>query len=298
MTPRLHGNLFITQGDLAMFATRLLSSVVLVVALPSFGHLQAAEPTTRLVHVTGQGFVRVVPDEVVIRMTITSVDDDLVRVRTHGDDQAHAVLSLAIKHGVKEDRFQVSRLELSLDYSEQLRRQIYQVERDIAIKLHQLANLDGLLSDLLRVPSSKITGITFGTTKAREHRLEALRWAVADAQEKAGLLARFNGLTLGKARDIRVVTESESPFVISVIPAVGSADDRTQGGVAGNSGRAEPRGLEEASSKGPLPAHFVASQASGNQPPQRVKAAEKTTPFGLGLIEVATSVSIDFDLAE
>ena len=281
-----------------MSAIRLLSSVALVAALSLTGHLRGAETTTRLVHVSGRGVVRVVPDEVVIGMTIKTVDDDLVRVRTASDEQARAVLSLAKKHGVKEDGFQVSRLAISLDYSEQLRRQIYEVERDITIKLHRLGNLDGLLSDLLGVPNSKITGITFGTTKARERRLEALRRAVADAREKAALLADLNGLALGSARDIEVVTETESPFVISVVPVVGSTDDPRQDGTTATGRGAELRGREGGNSKGPLPAGLVAFKAPAGRPQQAAKAAKKAAPFALGLIDLTASVSIDFELVK
>jgi uncharacterized protein YggE len=296
IAPTRRGVLFITQEDLAMSAARLFLPVALVAALSS-GQLRGAEPANRVVHVSGAGLVRVVPDEVVIDMTITTVDDDLMRVRTDSDDQARAVSTLAKKHGVQEDQFQVSRLELSLDYSEQLRRQVYQVERDITITLHRSSSLDGLLSELLAVPSSKVTGITFGTTKARENGLEALRRAVADAREKATLLANLNGLTLGKARDIRIVTEVSSPFVISVVPVVGSSDDRMRDGVAEDRGKPEPR-TAEGNSKAPAPVRLVAFEAAGGQPQREAKSTEKATPFALGLIDHTASVSIDFELAE
>jgi uncharacterized protein YggE len=93
-----------------MFATRLLSTLTLAVALLTLADVEAAEPASRLVHVSGQGLVRVVPDQVVIRITITTVDDDLTRVRADSDDQARAVLGLAKKHGVTQEGFQVSRL--------------------------------------------------------------------------------------------------------------------------------------------------------------------------------------------
>ena len=279
-----------------MSAIRLISFVVLVVAMSIMGRAQAAESATRMVHVLGAGTVRVVPDQVVIGMTITAVDDDLVKVRTDSDAQARTVLSLAKKHGVSEDRFEVSRLELSLGYNEQLRRRIYQVERDVSVTFHELTKLDGLLSDLLGVPNSKISGITFGSSKARQHRRDALRLAVADAQEKARLLASLNELTLGLARDIRIETESQSPFVISLIPSVGAANDRTQRRTAGNPFGATPREPIKAGPKRTVRTQLIALQAPKKQPAQKGDAEGKKTPFALGLLEVTVSVSIDFEL--
>lgn len=281
-----------------MSADRLVSFAVLVVSMSMMGRVEAAEPPTRMVHVSGEGTVRVVPDKVVIGMTMTAVDDDLVRVRTDSDSQARTVLSLAKKHGVTEDGFNVSRLELSLGYNEQLRRRIYHVERDVSVTLHELTRLDGLLSDLLGVPDSKINDITFGSTKARQHGLDALRQAVADAQEKAKLLASLNELVLGKARDISIDAFHQSPFVISVIPVVGAIDGRTQRSTAGAPNEAKPRKVEDG---GPIPTvrtQFVAFQAPKTQPAQNADVQAKKAPFALGLLEISVSVSIDFELVD
>ena len=279
-----------------MSTFRLVSFVVLVIMMSLMGRVEAAEPATRMVHVLGTGTVRVVPDQVVIGMTITAVDDDLVKVRKDSDAQARSILSLAKKHGVSEDRFEVNRLELSLGYNEQLRRRIYQVERDVSVTLHELSKLDGLLSDLLGVPNSEISGITFGSSKARQHRLDALRQAVADAQEKAKLLASLNDLALGKARDISIETESQSPFVISLVPTVGAANDRTQRRTARNPFGDTPREPKKAGPKRTVRRQLVALQAPKKQPAQKVDAEGKKTPFALGLLEVTVSVSIDFEL--
>ena len=297
ITPFCINNPLFTLEDFVMSAIRLVSFVVLIIMMSLIGRVEAAEPATRMVHVLGTGTVRVVPDQVVIGMTITAVDDDLVKVRTDSDAQARSVLSLAKKHGVSEDRFEVSRLELSLGYNEQLRRRIYQVERDVSVTLHELSKLDGLLSDLLGVPNSKISGITFGSSKARQHRLDALRRAVADAQEKARLLASLNELALGKARDISIEEESQSPFVISLIPSVGAANKRTQRS-AGRQIEEVPRERRKSGRKETLPTKFVALQAANKQPAQKDGVEGKKTPFALGLLEVTVSVSIDFELIE
>ena len=281
-----------------MSVNRMVSFVVLVIMMSLLGRVAAAEPATRMVHVLGTGTVRVVPDQVVIGMTITAVDDDLVKVRTDSDAQARSILSLAKKHGVSEDRFEVNRLELSLGYNEQLRRRIYQVERDVSVTLHELSKLDGLLSDLLGVPNSEISGITFGSSKARQHRLDALRQAVADAQEKAKLLASLNELALGKARDISIEEESQTPFVISLIPSVGAAADRKQRRTAGRQIEATPRESKKGGPKHAVRTQLVALQAPKKQPAQKEGVEGKKTPFALGLLEVTVSVSIDFELIE
>ncbi len=281
-----------------MFAARLLPSMVMAAVLPLFGHVQAAQQTTRLVHVSGEGLVRVVPDEVVIDVTITTVDDDLIRVRSQSDAQAQAVLDLTKKHGAGEDGFEVTRLELSLDYSEQLRRQIYEVERDVVIKLHELPRLDALLSDLLRVPDSKILGISFGAAEGRRLQFVALGRAVDDAKEKAAHLARLHELTLGKPLDIRVVSEHQAPFVMSVVPVVGAVEEGTQRRAASDGRQTGNGGPEQRCAAPSLPLRSVSFQAPRKPVREDTETAQKAAPFALGLIEITAAVEIDFELTE
>ena len=111
-------------------------------------------------------------------------------------------------------------------------------------------------------------------------------------------LGLYNELALGKARDISIETESQSPFVISLIPSVGAANDRTQRRTARNPFEDTPREPKKAGPKRTVRGQLVALQAPKKQPTQKVDAEGKQTPFALGLLEVTVSVSIDFELIE
>ena len=246
----------------------------------------AADPAVSLIHVSGEGLVRVAPDRVVIDVTVTTTDDDLIRVRENSDKNARTIVALAKEHGVGDDGFEVSRLELSLDYNQQLQRQIYQVERDATLRLDDLAQLDALLSDLLQERNLTIVGINFVTSKARQHGFEARSGAATDAREKAAHLAELNGFKLGKAREIRVVSESQSPFVISVTPVVGSAE--------ASKPRSPRRDSTQVATDAPRDPklHFVAFEPAADE----AKADGK--PFALGMIEIVAHVEIVFELAK
>lgn len=250
------------------------------------GAVRAGGPQPGVIHVEGSSLVSVEPDQVDIALTITTVDDDLIRVRESGDKIAAAIVAACKKQGVDAKAFAVSRLELSLDFNQQLKRQIYKVERDVTISLLELNRLDAVLSDLLKESSIKVSGISYATTKAREFEKKALQNAVTNAQEQARLLAELHGLKLGKAVNINVVDQSFRPFVTSVVPVVGAADpaqrlelersERLERAI----GAAERNGTQR---------RFVALQqpaAGGNQ------------PFGLGVLEFSARVWIDYQLAE
>lgn len=251
----------------------------------------AAEPAPPLVHVSGRGVVRVVPDQVVVELTVTTVDDDLIRVRRNSDQDARTILTLATKHGVDPRGFEVSRLELMLDYNEQLRRQIYHVERDVTLELNDLRKLDALLSDLLLQRNLEVVGISFVSSQARQHEFEARKRAVADAKEKAEHLAELSGYKLGKARDIRVSRESHTPFFTSVSPVVGFCDETAPPHGPENRPADADDSVASAAASGPQ-LRLVTYQA----PDAAAPAAAK--PFALGMIEVTAQVTMDFELAE
>lgn len=263
---------------------RTFAALAAFVFLPSAA--VAAEPAGSSVIVSGHGQVRVAPDQVVIELTVTTTDDDLLRVRENSDKNARTILTHARKHSVGENGFEVSRLELLLDYNEQLRRQIYEVERDVTLRLDDLTKLDALLSDLLGERNLQVVGINFVTSKARQHEFEARRRAVADAKEKAAHLAELNGLRLGNAREIHMLSESEHPFVTSVIPVMGSAEPRG----ARNIKRDSKRAAKDVPTDSRV--RFAAFQ------PAKDEAKADGKPFALGMIEITADVEIDFELVE
>lgn len=250
-----------------------------------FGGGVAARPNgvqPGVIHVEGNSLVSVEPDQVDIELTITTVDDDLIRVRESGDKVATSIVDACKKQGVDAKAFVVSRLELSLDFNQQLKRQIYKVERDVTISLLELNRLDAVLADLLKESSIKVSGISYATTKAREFEKKAL----TNAQEQARLLAELHGLKLGKAVNINVVDQSFRPFVTSVVPIVGAADPAQRMELERNNRVARALGAAE---RNGAQRRWIALQ----QP-----AAVVNQPFGLGALEFTAQVWIDYQLAE
>ncbi|MCI0357195.1 MAG: SIMPL domain-containing protein [Planctomycetaceae bacterium] len=264
-----------------------------VCALLIFFAPSIATAADRLVSVSGSGRVSAPPDEVVIKIQFSTVDDDLVRVRADSDKQLKAILDLAQKQGAKPGDYDVSSLKLELSFNEQLKRQVYEVQRELSVKLGVLANLNPLLADLLKLSDIRIGSITFGSSKSRDYEMEARRRAVADAKETAAHLAMLAELKLGKARQISAFNQAIRPFVTSVIPVVGQADPFAPR----RASAARPRSSSQAAAavEGPGGVEFVVAQAGGGQVAGN---AANDEAFGLGLIEFTADVSIEFELVE
>ncbi|MEQ8786660.1 MAG: SIMPL domain-containing protein [Pirellulaceae bacterium] len=265
-------------------SSRAVSVFALLAVLSAIA--TAAESKVSVVRVSGQGSVQVVPDQVGIDISVTTTDDDLIRVRESSDDDARKILTLANKHGVADDGFKVDSLRLTFSYNEQLRRRIYQVHRNVNLRLNDLGKLDGLLSDLLDESNLQILGIHFVTSQTRQHEFEARKRAVSDAKEKATQLAELNGLKLGDALQIDVVSESYVPFASSVAPSAAAAAPRRRG-----VDRGEPPLVAQADSRRPH-SRFAAFQ-------EKVESnGGGKEPFALGMIEITAHVSIEFELTK
>ncbi len=209
---------------------RVLLSILVVSALMDRQIIaQQADPQLATIppglHVTGRGEIKVAPDVALISLTLNAVDDDLIRVRQSSDKTAQAIVDFAKQAGADNDAFQVSRLDLSLDFSKQLNRQIYRVSRDATVKLTDFSKLDGLLADLLKQQNLTVNKITFDTTDGKKLSMQALSEAITDARKKAELLATQGGGKLGRPINIHIDEDSQRPFVTSVIPTVGSNED-------------------------------------------------------------------------
>jgi uncharacterized protein YggE len=253
-----------------------------IVAMFAFLATTAAHSADRSVHVTGTGLVRVVPDRVAVSLTMATVDDDLLRVRASSDEQARTVMQLAKKHGGSEDLLEVSRLGLSLSFNEQLRRQIYNVQRDATITLDDLSKLDALLSDLLKLKDTTVKTIAFSTSRTAELTLEARQKAVEDARKAAQQMAVLSELKLGKALKINLVEVNQRPFVTSVMPVVGDNP----------LGAARPPRRLSAGAGG-----FVSLEANKTNQ-DAADQPDDANPLALGLIEISTSVDIQYEMLE
>jgi uncharacterized protein YggE len=188
----------------------LLTVAVLICSVQALAQ-NAAEPA--LITVNGQAEVRVPPDEVVFTLDVEFVDKDMLTAKKKTDDSVKEVLSLARKNSVKSDDVQTSHISVQpkyntddLDYEQ--RRAVkrvflgYEVSKTVAIRLRDIAKFDELLSDVLKAGVTKVSNVEFRDSQIRKHKDQARAMAMKAAQEKASLMAREIGQSIGAAYSI------------------------------------------------------------------------------------------------
>jgi hypothetical protein len=185
----------------------LLTAAGLMFSVHTFAQ-NAIEPP--LITVSGQAEVRVPPDEVVFTLGVESVDKDISVARKRTDDSVKEVLAIAKRNNVKPEDVQTSYISIQpkystddLDYEQRraVKREFvgYQVSKTIAVILRDISRFDSLLSDVLKAGVTRLSNVEFRDSQLRRHKDQARAMAMKAAQEKANLMAREIGQSIGPA---------------------------------------------------------------------------------------------------
>lgn len=166
-----------------------------------------------LITVTGQAEVRVPPDEVLFTLEVENVDRDMLIANKKTDDSVKQILTIARKHNIQPEDVQTSQISVQPKYNtddlpdegrNKVKRVLigYEVSKTVAIRLRDISRFDELLADVLKAGITRLSNLQFLDSQVRKHRDEARRLAIRAAQEKATLLAREIGQTIGPAYSI------------------------------------------------------------------------------------------------
>jgi hypothetical protein len=187
------------------------AALLVMLALSAF---PAAAQTTgpedhadpRLITVTGEAVVKVVPDEVILTLGVESADKQLRLAKSMNDARVKAVLDAAQKLGVPAKDIQTDHISIEPRYRDSYEQRDfvgYFVRQTIGITLKDVSQFETLLTDVLDAGANYVHGIQFRTTELRKHKDEARALAIQAAQEKAAALAQELGQEIGQPYAIR-----------------------------------------------------------------------------------------------
>ena len=183
-----------------MITSLLLTSI-------SVSPLLATDPLPgRMITVTGNAEVRVVPDEVILTFGVETSALNLSAAKTENDDRTAKILAVAKEHGIKSKHIQTDHLSIEPRYHNRHEARDflgYFVRKTIVVTLKDIEQFESLLSATLQAGANYVHGIQFRTTKMRRHRDEARNLALKAAGEKALAMATALHQTVGRPHTIR-----------------------------------------------------------------------------------------------
>ncbi|HYP52847.1 MAG TPA: SIMPL domain-containing protein [Pyrinomonadaceae bacterium] len=162
-------------------------------------------PDPRLITVTGEAEVRVVPDEVVFDVAVQTFHKDLRTAKSQTDERLKRLIELTRRYNIAERDVQTDYVKVEPRYrgNNEARALVgYSVRKDLVFKLRDVSRAEGLLSELLEADITRINSIRFQTSQPRKYRDEARALAIRAAREKAVALTAEIGQGIGRAYSI------------------------------------------------------------------------------------------------
>lgn len=156
----------------------------------TLGPSNRAEP--RLITVSGEADVKVIPDEVVLTLGVETSDKQLRAAKSLNDERVAKVMAAAEKLGVTTKEIQTDHISIEPRYRDTYEQRDfvgYFVRQTIVITLKDISRFEDLLTDVLDAGANYVHGIQFRTTELRKHKDAARTLAIRAAREKAVAMA-------------------------------------------------------------------------------------------------------------
>ncbi len=207
--------------------------LILFTALSSLGmQAQQINNITPAVTVNGEGIVKVIPDEVLIKSRIEHDGDNPQEVKKQNDAVVDAVIKYLKSEGVPEKNIQTDYVNLNKNYNYNDKTYSYVANQAISIKLDDLKNYEKIMSGLLKAGLNRIDGVQFKSSQIEKYMTEARKKAVLDAKSKASEYASALDQSIGKAISISEVQTSNFPPMYRMNEMKASSDSMEQETIA------------------------------------------------------------------
>jgi uncharacterized protein YggE len=137
------------------------------------------------INVSGEGKVKVVPDQVTILATVETKGTNAKDVKKQNDQQMEAVLKLVKSMNLPATDYKTKRVSLNPQYDYEKKKHSYNATQTIEILLRDLSKYDELMEGLVDQGINRIDNVTFQSSKLAQYQSDARKLAIKDAKTKA-----------------------------------------------------------------------------------------------------------------
>lgn len=162
---------------------------------------QAQENKSQVPQVTvsGEGKVKVTPDQAFITVSIDTKGTKAIDVKKENDIAVEKVLQFLKKMKLPKEDVITERVALNPNYDYEKKKHNYMANQTIIIKLKDLSKYDELSEGLIDNGVNRIDNVEFKSSKLETLQSEARKLAMKDAKLKAEDYVSVLGQKIGKA---------------------------------------------------------------------------------------------------
>lgn len=161
--------------------------------------------------VSGEGKVKVVPDQATITATVENKGNVAKEVKKINDEQMDAVLKLIKKMNLAPSDYRTQRVALNPQYDYEKKKTTYNATQTIEIIVRDLNKYDELMEGLVSQGINRIDNVVFQSSKLAQYESEARKLAMKEAKHKAEDYVSVLGQKIGKAITINDNSQAYYP---------------------------------------------------------------------------------------
>ena len=163
------------------------------------------------IDVTGEGIVRVVPDEVRINIRVENTGENTKNLKEQNDATVNEVLKFLKKEKIEDKDIRTEYMNLSKDYDYNTKTYSFSANQAISIKLRDLKKYESVMKGIMDSGINRIDGIEFSSSNKIILEGQARKKAMENALMKAKEYAAVINQSVGKAILISEFSNQNGP---------------------------------------------------------------------------------------
>jgi uncharacterized protein YggE len=163
------------------------------------------------INVSGEGKVKVVPDQASIAVTVETKGNNAKDVKKQNDEKIEAILKFIKKMNVAPADYKTQRVSLNPQYDYEKKKHSYNATQTIEILLRDLSKYDELMEGLVNEGINRINTVAFQSSKLAQYQSEARKLAIKEAKLKAEDYVSVLGQKVGRAITISDNSQTYNP---------------------------------------------------------------------------------------
>lgn len=164
--------------------------------------MMAQSPPIATIDVSGEGIVKVVPDEVTINIRVENTGENTQTLKKQNDATVSEVLKFLKQMKIADKDVRTEYMNLSKDYDYNTKTYSFSANQSLSIKLRDMSKYEQVIKGLMDTGINRIDGISFSSSNKEALKSQARKKAVENAKMKAMEYASVLDQTVGKAVSI------------------------------------------------------------------------------------------------
>ena len=173
-------------------------------------HAQDQKVQVPQISVTGEGKVKIIPDQAVVTVGFLNSGKDAKEVKTLNDEVVDKVIKFLKKAGIPVTDYKTNNVNLNKSYDYDKKKYNFQANQSLTIILKELSKYDEVMMGLNDAGINTVNGVEFKSSKMDDYEKEARKKAILNAKQKAADYVSVLGQKVGKAL---LITDNSQSYI-------------------------------------------------------------------------------------